>query len=1309
MPPVIVAAALAVAPYFGWLTVGQAILGQIAIGLSVYQASRARRKARNAYNASLQDRTVMTATVDRARSRVYGRVRSVDGVVFKATRGDKKQFYTLVIALCGHEIDGVEKVMFGDKVLTLDADGRVLTAPWNGQAVDTLQATVAAGSNSVDLGVVPDPGSVTGVVETSDGDASATPTVTGSVVSFSSSINSSVKRVLYQKARTVTRAVVTLYNGGDGQDLSSSLAVAFPDMIVPGAHRFAGMACIRVDLAYDQDAFPNGVPNPITCIYRAAKVFDPRTGVTAWSENPALIARDWSLYANGGGCDASDLVGEDFITAANACDVSHAFKSVNGDGSAVTTTRPMYTCGIVCDTSANPLETLSAICESMAGDFCWPGGRLSVRAGAYALPVGTIDGDWLSDKSAISMVKDAPRAQLVNVLVPTIANAANNYAVAPIPRVVADAYVEVDGEEYVEEVSYEGVTDSDHAGHVASVTLKDARASKTYTLPLNMLGLQVQVGQNWAVNIPEIGLSSEVMRCVGWKLDFEQYCCYATMKATSAAIFDPDAEFSRDDAKPNSSIPNPFFVPNVTGVSLDSGTAQLYVQSDGTVVTRVRVSWAPASDEGVLNGGAVEIRYGTSDQAPATWQVISVPGSDTQVYLAGLEDKRIYGFMLRFRNKLIGGAWSSVYAHTVLGKSQAPAQVTGLAASRVLGALVLSRTPTTEPDWANTVYEYSTNGGGSWNLLPAVADRGGATWSGPVIGALKIRARDVDTSGNFGVLSSVIDVTVNPDSVGASSTLAIKINVGDWAGTVNYSEAYIHGRDSTGAGTDTNGTIQLNGASVTVPKGSLVTGMGPVSAFIVWDSAGATFATTIPDMRPWAMARKVNGGWQYDNNNAWVAFTPGPTHYVIGLIQTGGPDTNSPPGILSATMLSAAWVPDVIAALGTTADWTGVVNRPSTYRVAARGLNGGGATPIEAGLYDSDTGALLEGWGSMYVVVKIHRSTKVRTVLGAFNPLSGDGGALAQCNAMAAALNSIDVFHICVVFTYDEPATNRLLGDLPAAMYRCGASRAVWGSAAFQYRGAYILVGIGGCGEGNGAENYAGAVSHDPNSWCDTTFQITATGALVVSGAARGATTLIDYGYIGSLDATTNKPYYQAGDPTVSPGSVVDGAIWVIPGGKAYQRVAGVWREYVQPGSVGTGELGNQAATEVYQDNIDLGGPTIPFFGTWQDLRTFVVTPPVNCTLNFSALLDSSVNFDAGTSRLRWAYSAGGGADVEIATAAPQSWTASTFVGRTGCQLSIAATAGVAYVFKVQGIREDSTHPSARARLSQMKAEVIKR
>lgn len=91
-------------------------------------------------------------------------------------------------------------------------------------------------------------------------------------------------------------------------------------------------------------------------------------------------------------------------------------------------------------------------------------------------------------------------------------------------------------------------------------------------------------------------------------------------------------------------------------------------------------------------------------------------------------------------------------------------------------------------------------------------------------------------------------------------------------------------------------------------------------------------------------------------------------------------------------------------------------------------------------------------------------------------------------------------------------------------MYRCGASRAVFGSPQFKANSAYILVGIGGCGEGNGFEAYNGAVDGDTSAWCDVAFTLQA-GQLIVTGTTAVPRTLADHGYSGDLDATNGATF----------------------------------------------------------------------------------------------------------------------------------------------------------------------------------------
>lgn len=1263
MPPVIIAAIAYIA---GAITVQQLIIVAIVYVVGKFQASRAKRKATAAFNASLKDRFAMVSTVDGYRSRVYGRVRNVDGVLFKGTHGDKLQYYTLVVALAGHECDGIEQVYFNDVPVELDGAGWVLTAPWSGVTVASGGRLISGqgsfalsgGDGSITLPNAPIHDSVIVMVGTDSQVPSSSIVIVGNTVTVSGAFGHTGPADIYYQynvgaSAATAKARVRKYLGAPGQDLSTALASLFPGLIVAGQHRFEGVACLIVDLEYDQDAYPTGVPS-VTAVVRGAKVLDPRTSVTAWTENPALIARDWALYAQGGGAEADELVEPSFITAANACDVSHAFESVGPSGT-VTTTRPMYTCGIVCRTEADPSDTLSAIVESMAGRWAWTGGQLRIKAGAYTAPVATLTESWCGGQGDIEIVANVARTELVNVYTATIADAAQAYNPVPMPRLAATAYIEADGGELPQDLQLEAVTDNDHAQHILGVMLRDGRQGMSGSIPCNLSAYPLEVFDTIALYLPRFGFDGKVVEVLGWQFS-QAGGVVLSWKETDASIFDPDAEFTRDDPAPNTALPGPFNVPPVELLAPLSGTAQLLRQADGTVVSRILVKWTAVEDEAVRNGGAIEVRYGRANTDQDLWQTITAPGSDSQVYIDAVQDGAIYIIRARARNKLVAGDWSVQRAHFVLGKSEAPAAIVGLALAVVPGALKGTRDPSTELDYAYTIYRYGLSFSGG-TPVPGTSDRSGFTWPSPPAGSYTIWAADVDTTGNVGpAVSQAITVTTSA-LFPTSSTLSIKRNVADFAETLNYNECWIHGYNSAGVAADVPGSIVVNGVVATVPNGLLYGGPGPAASFIGWDTSGTLFNISGgPSGYPFCAVRRYQGQWQYDNNGSFTDFTPTADVYLIGTVESGATDAGfpgTPPGIVAATMWSNATTLDAMTATadaayaaasaaqsmattaagnassalstlatmrsngyldaaekpalikeyqaltdeddgivarangygivterdayvtalsalstylaglspswsdtttdtpitpatdvakwtlvystrqavlnkiaeeaGKVAAWTGVGGRPASYRVGAYGLSATGM-PLGSDLLDADTNSGLMGGGAMYRVVKIHRTTKAVTDLGVFNPLSGALGALGECNAMATALNSIGNDSVCVVFTFDEPATNRMLGNLPAAMYRNGASRAVWGSSAFRFRGAYILVGIGGCGEGNGAENYAGAVDSDVNAWCDTGFQITALGSLIVSGASRGATTLVDYGYTGDLNATNGAP-----------------------------------------------------------------------------------------------------------------------------------------------------------------------------------------
>ena len=184
--------------------------------------------------------------------------------------------------------------------------------------------------------------------------------------------------------------------------------------------------------------------------------------------------------------------------------------------------------------------------------------------------------------------------------------------------------------------------------------------------------------------------------------------------------------------------------------------------------------------------------------------------------------------------------------------------------------------------------------------------------------------------------------------------------------------------------------------------------------------------------------------------------------------------------------------------------WAGVTDRPLLLRAVAVGFSST-SEPIAKGLYDEDNVLIFAGALS-YTIDVYDRATSTRDSSTIYNVFGDAANALT----MATDLNALGSDKIVIIRSFNEPQTNRLTNGLDTAIYRCGGSRAVFGSINFKFRSAYILLGIPGIGEGNGVELYSGDIDSDADAWVDTQIQIM-NGNIILSGVSARAAVDISY------------------------------------------------------------------------------------------------------------------------------------------------------------------------------------------------------
>jgi Putative phage tail protein len=667
MPQLIPVAIQVGAMLAGYTAVQAAVAAFVAsIGVAIYQRQKASRDARAAYNSQLQDRLQTIQMADAARSRVYGTVRNVEGVLFKGSYGDRKEYFSMLVAVAGHEVDAIEQVYFNDVPVNLLGD-IVTDEPWGkwDRRDNQMDVLVTANPMVVTLDRTPLADSVyVGVAKFGSGDIS----VSGNVVTLVGEEIGTTVKLHYQTWEQVSYARVYTFNGSPGQDLSGILAQRFGS-VINSSHRFSGIACVLVDCLYESGVFASGPP-AVSARVRGARVHDPRTGAFAWSDNPALCALDWALYPFGGDREESDLVVDSFKTAANVCDQVVTYTRTDGS----TQTRKRYTCGYVARTDTNPETHLAELVEAMGGRHAWTGGQLRVRAGGWVAPALTITDDYLSDSGQRRVTDSLSTADLVNVMRVSIADESLNHIVVQLPELRAQTYIDADGEELVSEDTFGAVTNSAQAFYLQAIRMRELRQGMNAQWPVTMRAFGLQVLDRVYVQSKRYGWTQaqpKAFDVLGLSLNVAQNLIMLELKETGASIYDMGTGFPVLDTEANTTLPKVWKVSDVQVLGVATGTAQLLVQGDGSVMSRALVTWQPVPDEGVRNGGMIELQF-MPLAGGRPWQTVQVPGDASEAFLPALQDGVTYLLKVRARTRVATGAWSVQRVFTVVGKTEPP-------------------------------------------------------------------------------------------------------------------------------------------------------------------------------------------------------------------------------------------------------------------------------------------------------------------------------------------------------------------------------------------------------------------------------------------------------------------------------------------------------------------------------------------------------------------------------------------------------------------------------------------------------------
>lgn len=368
----------------------------------------------------------------------------------------------------------------------------------------------------------------------------------------------------------------------------------------------SGLSYVRISLRYSAEKFPSGIPDARFVVRGRNDIFDPRTGMSGWTENTALHLL-WFLRTRCGVPD-DEIVFETFASGANVCSESVQ----NPDGSS----SPRYRSGCVIgadEQRTNVLQKLEAAC---AGKLIRVGGRWMFQAGAYYGPydfeitedmvIGTITGNT-----------EATNDAAINTIRGTFIDPLQSWTETDYPEVSVAQWVEEDGGEAAETLSFSYVSDPYQAQRLANIELRRRRSGGALNIPLNLAGYNCRPGRAVRVNLPSLNILGEFI-VTNWSMGSSEGCT-ASVLAYEPAIFD-DAV-----GKPY----NPIGFINLPAGGLGSPTNLRWDVEESAEISQGVLSWdRPA---GIVTAFAVTVR-----QAGSAVQALQVPETTTRMPISGL-------------------------------------------------------------------------------------------------------------------------------------------------------------------------------------------------------------------------------------------------------------------------------------------------------------------------------------------------------------------------------------------------------------------------------------------------------------------------------------------------------------------------------------------------------------------------------------------------------------------------------------------------------------------------------------------------
>lgn len=426
------------------------------------------------------------------------------------------------------------------------------------------------------------------------------------------------------------------------------------------SYQFKGLAVLGVKAVYDQDKFPQGLPN-FTAKIRGKKVYDPRTTTTAYSTNAALCIRDYLLDTNYGlGASSAEIDDSSFITAADICDENVTLKAGG--------TEKRYTINGAFSSGEKPKDVLSKMLTACAGQLAYVGGKWTLKVGAYSSPSMTLTDDDIVGE--VTIQGSQSRRDIFNAVKGTYSEPQTLYQLNSFPPVTNSTYEAEDLERIWKDIQLPFTTSAATCQRLAKIDLEKARQQISVTMSCKLTAFILQPGDVVNLTIGRYGWNTKPFEVLSWAFEFTNSdsgpvpIVNLTLRETASAVYDWNSgNETTVDIAPNTNLPDPFTV-NPPGISI---TDELEVVTE-EVFTRLVVTLSGTNT--FQDAYEVQAKISTSSE----WTNLGRASGD-RFELPNVTDGATYDVRARTINSLGVRSDYTTGSHQVVGKTAPPSDV----------------------------------------------------------------------------------------------------------------------------------------------------------------------------------------------------------------------------------------------------------------------------------------------------------------------------------------------------------------------------------------------------------------------------------------------------------------------------------------------------------------------------------------------------------------------------------------------------------------------------------------------------------